>query len=284
MRTWSGVASRLAVPVALGLFVGACSKKASPPPPDRNTPAAGSLVLRGDDGGELKVDDLDGVTGKVDWAIVGAATVPAEARALHDQGRAAGGKGEYPKSIELLRAASEKAPDWPYPVYDLAYTYQLQGDDVKAEETYLRVEKLAPRGFFTAKTSLDCLRRQRAGTLPTGFCKSFALLEFMEPAQQKEALQGIVEKLPIYAPAWKDLASLLDDDAAKLRAIEQGLAHDPDGETKGVLLVNQALLLDRRGQHDAAVKILVDLALDPNATQASEATAKFALRNLTRKR
>lgn len=274
MRTWSLVAV---------VLLAACSKKAAPPV-ERDAPAAGSLVFRGADGGELKLDDLDGVTGKVDWELVGAGKVPPEARALHDQGRAAGGKGEYPKSIELLRAASEKAPDWPYPLYDLAYTYQLQGDDPKAEETYLRVEKLAPRGFFTAKTSLDCLRRQRGGTLPAGFCKSFAMLEFMEPALQKKALEGIVEKVPKYAPAWKDLSGLLDDDVARLHAIEQGLAHEPDAETKGALLVNQALLLDRRGQHDAAVKILVELALDPTATQASEATAKFALRNISRKR
>ena len=266
------------------LVLAACSRKPAPPPPDRDPPASPSLVFRGADGGELKAEDLEGATGTVDWALVGAGKVPPEARALHEQGRAAGGKGEYPRSIALLRAASEKAPDWPYPLYDLAYTYQLQGDDPKAEETYVRVEKLAPRGFFTAKTSLDCLRRQRAGALPAGFCKSFALLEFMDPAQQKKALEGIVEKLPIYAPAWKDLAGLLDEDGAKLRAIEQGLAHEPDAETKGVLLVNQALLLDRRGQHDAAVKILADLALDPNATQAAEATAKFALRNITKKR
>jgi len=88
-------------------------------------------------------------------------------------------------------------------------------------------------------------------------------------------------------PAWllhgQDLARLFAS-TARRDAIEQGLAHEPDGETKGVLLVNQALVLDRRGQHDAAVKILGDLALDPNATQASEAVARFTRRKITRKR
>ena len=53
------------------------------------------------------------------------------------------------------------APDWPYPVYDAAFTYLLQGDSLKAEERYAEVDRMAPRGFFTAKTSLDCLRRDR---------------------------------------------------------------------------------------------------------------------------
>jgi hypothetical protein len=48
-------------------------------------------------------------------------------------------------------------------VYDAAFTYLLQGDAVRAEQYYAHVDRLAPRGFFTCKTSLDGLRRELAG-------------------------------------------------------------------------------------------------------------------------
>jgi tetratricopeptide (TPR) repeat protein len=263
---------------AIVLVAAACSKKGSPERDEAR------VVFRGADGREVKAEELGDDAGELNWEVVGAGSVSPQARALHEQGRAAGGKGDYAKALELLGAAHEKAPGWPYPLYDIAYTYELQGEEAKAEEAYARVDALAPRGFFTAKTSLDCLRRQRGGALPPGFCKSFATLEWAKPAEKKKALEGVVEKFPNYAPAWKELAALLDDDGARTRAIEQGLAHEPDGETRGILLVNKALLLDQRGEHEAAVKLLEGVTLDPNATLSAEALAKATLRKLTRGR
>jgi len=264
----------------LGLL--GCSKPA--PPPEKDQATKPGVIFRGADGRELKAEDLDGATGKVKWEVIGAAAVPKEAHALHDQGRAAGSKSDWPKAIELLEAAHKKAPEWPYPIYDLAFTYLLKGDDAKAEEHYGRVDKLAPRGFFTTKTSLDCLRRQ-ASALPPGFCKEFAVLEWVtDAAQKRKALEDIVEKLPGFAPGWKELSALLDDPAAKLHATEKGLSAKPDDDTKGILLVNKALLLDARGEHEAAVAILGELVLDPRSTMATEAMAKFSLANVTRKR
>lgn len=274
---------RLAIIGAL-LALAACSKPA-PPQPERDVSTNPRVIFRSSDGRELKLEDLDGATGKVKWEVIGAGAVPPDAVALHEQGRAAGAKDEYAKAIDLLEAAHKKAPDWPYPVYDLAFTYQLKGDDVRAEEQYAIVNKLAPRGFFTAKTSIDCLRRQRGGSFPQGFCKAFAMLEWMDDAAQKrKAVEGIVEKFPAFAPAWKELAILLDDQGAKLHAIEQGLTHEPDEETKGVLLINKAIILDARGDHDGAVRILGELALDPKSTLGVEAMAKATLAHLTRKR
>jgi hypothetical protein len=40
--------------------------------------------------------------------------------------------------------------------------------DEKKLATYEVVDKMAPRGSFTAKTAVDCLRRERAGTLVAG--------------------------------------------------------------------------------------------------------------------
>ena len=274
------VSLRRLVRCGILLALVACSK-ATPPAPG----ADARVIYRSADGRELKVQDLDGANGMVKWELVGATAVPPEATALHERGRAAGAKGDYAKSIELLEAAHEKAPDWPYPLYDLAFTYELSGDEVKAEEQYAIVDKLAPRGFFTAKTSLDCLRRQRSGALPPGLCKAYASLEWMnDEAEKKRAVEGITKKVPSYAPAWKALAVLLDDPADKMRAIEQGLSHEPDPETKGVLLINKAIVLDGRGDHAGADRILGELALDPGSTLSTEAMAKATLSLLTRKR
>jgi len=204
--------------------------------------------------------------------------VPAAAVRLHQQARAAGGRGDYEAAHQLLDRAHDLAPAWPYPIYDKAFTYLLQDESKRAEQCYADVDRLAPRGFFTVKRSLDCLRREHAGELPAGFCKAFATLEWMDDKAEKQAiLEAIVEKHPSLAAAWKDLSVLLDDDDAKARAIDRGLEHDPDPDTKGILLINRAMLLERRGDHDEAVKILATLVLDPESSMATEALARMTL-------
>jgi tetratricopeptide (TPR) repeat protein len=241
------------------------------------------LLFRDAAGRELTTEDLQGVSGKVRWEVVGADSIPAEASRLHRQAREAGSQGDYPRALSLLEKAHRLAPEWPYPVYDAAFTYLVQGDSTKAEEYYAQVDRLAPRGFFTAKTSLDCLRRERAGVLPPGFCNAFASLEWMDDQPKKKALlEGIVEKFPAFPAAWKELSSLLEDDDARLEAITRGLEHDPDPDTKGMLLINRALILHHRGDHDGALKILGELALDPQSTLGTEMLAKATLAQLVR--
>ena len=57
---------------------------------------------------------------------------------------------------------------WPFPLYDIAYTYLLMQDFPNAELHYRKVLGLAPRGFFTAITALDTLAREQAGEFPEG--------------------------------------------------------------------------------------------------------------------
>jgi tetratricopeptide (TPR) repeat protein len=217
----------------------------------------------------------------VRWEIIGGDAVPAEAGRLHQEARAAGGQGDYDRALELLDRAHALAPGWPYPVYDAAFTHLLQGDTAKAEERYAEVDRLAPRGFFTCKTSLDGLRRERRGEVPDGFCRTFAMLEWVDdPAKKTAVLQGIVTRYPGFAPAWKQLAQLLDDPGARLDAIARGLEGRPDGETRGMLLINKALVHGQRGDRETAVAILGELALDPASTLGTETLAKAALAHL----
>ena len=124
------------------------------------------LVFQDAAGRVLTTRDLEEFTGQVDWQINGGHTVPTGAVRRHEEARAAGARGEYDRALVLLDAAHALAPGWPYPVYDAAFTYLLQGDTDTAERCYAQVDRLAPRGFFTCKTTLDCLRRERAGNCP----------------------------------------------------------------------------------------------------------------------
>lgn len=235
------------------------------------------LVFRDATGRGLTTTDLKGFTGRVRWEIVGGDNVPPRAMQLHQEARQAGGRGDYAHALDLLDQARRLAPTWPYPMYDAAFTYLLLDDPGMAEEMYARVDQMAPRGFFTCKASLDTLRRERTGELFPGFAKAYATLEWMDRDKKKALLSGIVGKFPAFALAWSDLAMMLDDDADRLRAIDQGLRGRPDLDTLGTLLMNKASILARRGDRDAAISILGELALSPESTLGTEHLAKAAL-------
>lgn len=171
--------------------------------------------------------------------------------------------------------AHELAPEWPYPPYDLAFTYLLDGQLERAETWYALVDQLAPRGFFTAKTSLDIIRRERRGELYPGFAKQFALLEWQPDDQRIAMYRQITERFPDFAPAWKQLVYLLDDDVEELAAADRGLAAKPDDETYGMLILNKALVLGRLGRAPEGLQLIRDLLVDPRCTQAVEAMAKL---------
>jgi hypothetical protein len=258
---------------------------------DQPRPAQGSppkeeavVVFRAADGRTLTMTDLRGMGGTFQYEILGKSNVPAEAESLHKQARQAGGAGDYKKAITLLERASSLAPAWPYPVYDMAFTYLLMKDTDNARKYYRKSVELAPRGFFTAITALDALDRESKGDLPAGTYLAYLSLEWMdEPGKKAEAVRQLVKRVPGFAPAWKEQAIQVDSDAEKLTAIEKGLAADPDGETKGILLVNKALIMDRRADHDGAVRLLGELALDPASTYATEHLAKATLANVAKK-
>jgi tetratricopeptide (TPR) repeat protein len=241
---------------------------------------AARTIYRDASGRELTTDDL-----WKSWERPRASSpVPPQALELHEQGRKAGAQGDFQEALTLLARAAELVADWAYPTYDMAFTYLLMEDVAKAEEFYAVVDRMEPRGFFTCKTFLDSLRRERAGALPQNFCKAFFLLESvpMHRPQKRETLQSIAEKFPHFPPAWKELAALLDDPDEQLSAIERGLDLDPDRETHGMLILNKAIILSRRTEQDQAVSLLAALALDRQATLSTEMLAKLTLRQILR--
>lgn len=248
-------------------------------------PPAAKVVFRDAKGRELTETDLAGVTGRVKWEIVGGENIPVKAQDLHRQGREAGGKGDHDKALALFTQARQEAPNWPYPVYDAAFTFLLKGDAAKAEELYAAVDQMAPRGFFTAKTALDCLRREKGGELKPGSYKAYVMLEWENDAGRKKSiLEQLIKQSPKFPAAWKDLALLQEDAKVKLEFIENGLSHAPDGEVKGILLINMALTLNEQGKRDEATRILGELALAPESTLGTEHLAKVALASLVMKK
>jgi tetratricopeptide (TPR) repeat protein len=241
------------------------------------------IVFRSADGRTLTLEEMQGATGTFRYELPGGARVAADARTLHERAREAGGRGEFAEAIALLTRACELAPQWPYPVYDRAYTYLLMRDFDAARMDYERTVALAPRGYFTAITALDVLTREDQGEFPTGTYLAYLSLEWVDdPARKIDIVRQMVSRLPRLAPAWMELAALTDQDPERLSAIESGLAVEPDAETKGILQINKALILNQRGEHDEAVRLLGELVLDPRSTHATEELAKVALAGIAR--
>jgi tetratricopeptide (TPR) repeat protein len=241
-----------------------------------------TTILRDPAGRVLSWEQLRDMTGPIRWEIVGHTNKPPEANLLHQEARQAGSIGDYVSALAKLEKASKMAPDWPYPVYDTAFTYLLMKDFDKSRTFYRKTLEMAPRGFFTAITALHTLLREENGELPVGTYLAYLSLEEMDRAERLEATRVLVEHLPNFAPAWKDFA-ILSEGKQRLAAIENGLAASPDPETKGILEINKAMILDGTGDHDGAVRLLEKLALDPTSTFGTEQFSKSLLANFLKR-
>lgn len=239
------------------------------------------IVFRAADGRTITLEDLKGVSGTIPWELVGAENVPSEASRLHQQAREAGGTGNYRQALTLLTRAAGLAPRWPYPVYDRAYTHLLMQEFKAAQADYAKTVELAPRGFFTAITAVDILVREQRGEFRPGAYLAYLSTEWLDDESMKvKTLRQIVELWPRFAPAWKALSEYSKDDAERLATIEKGLASAPDAETRGLLQINQALILSRSSEQERAVGMLGELILDPASTLATELMAKVCLASL----
>ena len=236
------------------------------------------IVFRDENGRELTFDDLRNVTGKVNYEVIGRGQVPQQAHELHQRARKAGQAGNYQRALSLLDSASSLAPDWPYPIYDAAFTHLLMKNFDKALEDYRAVDRLAPRGFFTAKTAIDVLQKEAEGKFPRGLYLDYLRLEWInDEATKSEAIKKLVAAHPKFAPAWKEYALLCEDAEKKMEAIDKGLEAEPDPETRGLLLINKALALHSQGKRDVAIRMLGELCLSQDSTLGTQQIAKVSL-------
>ena len=241
---------------------------------------ADEIIFKDSSGQVLTKSDLNGFSGTASWEVLSEQTVSQEARDLHNAGREFGQKGDYANAIKNFELASEIDLKWAYPVYDLAYTYLLMGEQEKSHEYYLKVDSMEPRGFFNYKAAVYSLKVENDGVFPQGLYQFYLTVEWMDSAKKIQTLQLISKKYPKFAPVWKDLISFAADDKAALAFIDNGLAAEPDIDTYGILKVNKALILHRSDKSNEAIKILGELALNPNSSIATEKIAKQTLFNL----
>jgi len=243
-----------------------------------------TVVFRDAQGRLLSPEDLQKATGPLRYEVYDSGPVSPAAKALHQQGRDAGARGNYEEALALFTRAASLAPRWPYPMYDRAYTHLLMKNFDAALVDYRRTADLAPRGFFTTLTAVDTLVREQKGEFPQGLYLAYMMLEpIQDAAEKRELLEQFVDKYPRFAPGWKQFANLAETGADRLKAIEKGLKADPDPETKGILLLNQALVLHSSGRYDPALLMLRELVADPSSTLGTVALAETMLKMIAAK-
>jgi tetratricopeptide (TPR) repeat protein len=243
-----------------------------------------STVFRNAHGDQVTQDEVQNADGIYSYDVVGNGKISKEAQTLHDQGRQAGAEGHYDDAITLLTRAAAFAPDWPYPIYDRAFTYLLMKDYDHARSDYAQTIKMSPRGFFTALTAVDTLEKENRGELPVGTYLLYSSLEDEADRSRKlELVRILVNKVPQFAPAWKELAVLSTDKKERLAAIETGLANKPDRDTRGMLLLNKAAILNQSGDKETAVRLLDQLIQDKDSTVGTVEQAKAILRMIAKK-
>jgi len=247
--------------------------------------ATNDIVFKDKAGHMITKSELENTTGKIDYEIMDNKNIDPTARKLHTEARELGQSGKYDLAIAKLEETIKIQPDWSYPIYDLAFTYLLKGDFDNALKFYKKTDDLSPKGFFTTKTALYTLQGEQSGKFPKGLYLAYLQIEWTDDKEQKlEITKTLTEKVPDFAPAWKELANLMDSKVEKFNAIEQGLLKNPDADTKGILEINKAILLDQNGKKEEAKNLLGYLIFSSDATTANIELAKFTLNSITEKK
>jgi tetratricopeptide (TPR) repeat protein len=200
------------------------------------------------------------------------------ARQLHAQGRKHGEAGEFELALRYFHEAEKAAPSWPLPLYDMGLTFLYIKADDKALETFTKLDAVAPQGLPGSKRILDSLRREKDGRVPEGTLREFIEIEQLKDIQEvRRRLQELTQKAPGFVPAWQELAltEAKPEEAEKL--IAKALSLEPDASSRGTLLVYKATVMWRRGEVDAARKLLRELLADPTTLPATAAEARELL-------
>jgi len=235
------------------------------------------VVFTDGDGRLLAPEELPGPTGHVKWEVRYSAKIDPEAERLHVEGRLAGEKGDFGAAIALFTQAAALEPAWPYPIYDRAFSHLLKKEFDDALGDFLKTLELSPKGWFIAATAADMLTREAAGEFPRGLYAAFATLEQMPREQRGSIAAQLVQQFPTHAPAWELHAQFVENPAAKLEAIDRGLAARPDPDTRDSLLIQKALTLDVLGERERALKILEPMTASIGDSFGTQPKAFLAL-------
>jgi tetratricopeptide (TPR) repeat protein len=120
-------------------------------------------IYTAEDGRELRLADLVDTSGE---ASANTTNIPEPAIELFNEGIEFGRNNDLEGALEKFSAATELAPEWPYPIFHAAFTHVMTGNTEAALSLYCRVDELEPRGFFTTKTAIAVLEKELNETYP----------------------------------------------------------------------------------------------------------------------
>ncbi len=240
-----------------------------------------AVLYTAKDGRQLTDADLRDVGGAAaaPWDEAG---IPDEAHDHLEKAEELRDAGKLDDALQSLAKAQLAMKQWPEPTYEAAWVLLLKGDIANAEQFYGKVDRLAPRGFLHAMVYGDTLRRERLGEIPVGTLKEYVRIEGIDDGVGRRVdLDMLLAKAPAFPAGWLMLVGTSDSPQERLDTAEKGLAHNPDPETKGLLLVAKANAMGKLGQIQEAVQILGPLALDHTAPHSVEQAAKMSFKNMS---
>jgi len=252
-------------------LLGGCSCQGTPAPPAAVPDAGLAVAVR-------QQEAPPQVAAPLPPASPEEPTAYTQAVKLHQQGRMSGEVGNFQEALAYFQQARELAPQWPFPLYDTAYTYLLMGDAAKALAAYEQVDKLQPQGFAETKRMVECLRREKAGRIPKGTYRKFIdVMRSRSPEELEQKLKALTKAAPGFYPAWRELIPFGKDLDEQDKLMAKALSLEPDPQSKGELLVYKANLLRRRGKDMEARALLQSLVDDPKSLPSTVTDAKEAL-------
>ncbi|HVG57747.1 MAG TPA: hypothetical protein VNA24_04285 [Hyalangium sp.] len=205
-------------------------------------------------------------------------SIPERARHLHAQGRKHGEAGEFELALRYFHEAEKAAPSWPLPLYDMGLTFLYIKADDRALETFTKLDAVAPQGLPGSKRMLDSLRREKDGRVPAGTLREFLQIKQLKNLQDvRRRMKELTQKAPGFVPAWQELAMAEEKPEEAEKLIAKALSLEPDADSRGMLLVAKATLMWRRGEADAARKLLREILADPTTLPDTAAEARELL-------
>lgn len=242
------------------------------------------ILFEDEHGNTISNADLEDATGEYDLENRSHWELPDDAIIFQQQGLKLLQEENYDNAITKYEEAHRLAPDWPQPPFDLTVAHLLQDDIENAYRYFLLADTLEPRGFFNVKIACWALEKEVNGTFPKGlFLTYYEITQEEEATKKVEMAESILEQFPNYTPAWADIAKSSTNVEHRFEAIAKGLSLQPDPQTKGSLLINQALMLAFQEDTSAAINILGNLILAPKTTAFDLESARCILKQIAAK-
>jgi len=163
-------------------------------------------------------------------------------------------------------------------VYQAAWTALLRDKNKIAQRLYAWTDRMVPDGYWTTKTALDCLSREAAGEFPPHAYRAYVSLEHVP--ERAAMTEEMVELVPTFAPAWRDLAVLRTSPSGREEAIRKGFESRPDRETKAFLHIHHASFLNSVGKRAEARDVLQELLSGGESTIQTRALANLVLHRM----